>query len=42
MEYSTVVLPYMRVGGVATDSKGGPARGGQAVYQLDQADNFEE
>ena len=42
MERSKVVLPYIRVGVAATDSKMSSARGGQVVYQLDEADDFDE
>ena len=41
-ERSKVVLPYVQVGAVATDSKISSARGGQVVYQLDEADDFDE
>ena len=44
MKRSKVVLQFAiyGVGGVATDGKGGSARSGQVVYQLDEAGNFDE
>ena len=42
MERSKVVLPYVQVGAVATDGKTGSARGGQVIYQLDEADDIDE
>ena len=32
----------MRVGAAATDGTIGSARGGQVVYQLDEADDFDD